>query len=60
VSHTEDAETRIRDELAAIVDDSDAHAEKLRTEAGEKSSAEDADFQEHEAGAYTRPLSSST
>jgi len=48
VSRTEEAETRIRDELATIINNSTAHTEKLRAEAGKKSSSEDAIFQELE------------
>jgi hypothetical protein len=42
---TEEAEAKIRDELAAIMNDSDAHAENLRADATEKSVAEDATFE---------------
>jgi hypothetical protein len=48
VSHTEEAETRIRDEFTAIMKDSDAHTDMLRAEAREKCAAEDAVYQELE------------
>jgi|AntAceMinimDraft_11_1070367.scaffolds.fasta_scaffold94161_1 hypothetical protein len=45
VSHTEEAETRIRDELAAIMNDSAAHAGNIRADAAQHSAAEDSTFQ---------------
>lgn len=48
VSHTAEAEARIRDELTAVMNDGAAHTEVLQAEAAERSAAEDAMFQERE------------
>ena len=48
VSHTEEAEARIRDEIATITNDSAAHADELKAAADEKRAAEDEMFMERE------------
>lgn len=55
VSHAEEAETRIREELATIMNNSAAHAENLRVDATEKSVEENAMFEERK-GALTAQL----